>query len=226
MKYKIAIDGACRRNGKPDCVSAGATFIQRFNDDGILESSYVDGSIERCSTNQRGELFALIKALSILVDTCKIEDTAIIVTDSEYIYNAMTKGWIASWEAKGYITAAGEDVKNADLWKFIGKLSNMIKCEISYYHIKGHVLQFGKVTAKKLLQSDCTGRAFCTEFDTFYDTKLNEKTEAIEKAKELFKNNHDFDITDELIKDFITINAVADTAATIFVEKADSDTQS
>ena len=23
----IAIDGACRRNGKPDCVSAGGVFI-------------------------------------------------------------------------------------------------------------------------------------------------------------------------------------------------------
>lgn len=225
MKYRIAIDGACRRNGKLDCISAGGLLLQRFSDDGNLESSYVTGVTERESTNQRGELFALIKALSILVDSADA-DEAVIITDSEYIFNAMTKGWVTSWESKGYITAEGSPVKNSDLWKHIYKLHSMVRADVQFYHIKGHTIPFGKVTAENLISTDCTGRSFCEEFGKNYDSKLESKADVLKKANELSVKNNGFELDASTLKEFITLNAAADTIATILVDKADSEAQS
>jgi len=225
MKYRIAIDGACRRNGKPDCISAGGLLLQRFNDANELESSYATGVTEKESTNQRGELFALIKALSILVD-CEDADEATIITDSEYIFNAMTKGWVTSWESKGYITAEGAPVKNSDLWKHIYKLYSMISIDIQFYHIKGHTIPFGKVTAENLMNTDCTGRSFCEAFGENYDNKLASKADVLAKANELSVKNNGFELDALTLKEFITLNAAADTIASILVAKADSEAQS
>lgn len=226
MKYRVSIDGACRRNGKPDCVSAGGLLLQRFSDDGVLESSYTTGVTERQSTNQRGEMLALIKALSILADACGAEDEATIVTDSEYIFNAMTKDWVSSWEVKGYKTAEGSDVKNQDLWKTIYRLKQSIVGTVQFYHIKGHLIPFGKVTGEILLGTDPTARAFCEAFSRNYDLKAPTKTDDFDKANALSVRNNGFPFTRETMKDFVTINAVADAVAGIYVAKADSDTQS
>lgn len=226
MKYRISIDGACRRNGKPDCVSAGGLLLQRFSDEGTLESSYTTGVSEKQSTNQRGELLALIKALSILVDVCGADDEATIVTDSEYIFNAMTKDWVSSWEAKGYKTAEGNDVKNQDLWRHIYKLSQNIVGTVQFYHIKGHLVPFGKVTGEKLLKEDHTGRKFCEAFGVNYDAKISAKSDDLIKANSLSIRNNGFPFDTKIMKEFVTINAVADAVAGIYVTKADSDNQS
>lgn len=34
MRLFMAIDGACRRNGKPDCTASGGVFVRGINDDG------------------------------------------------------------------------------------------------------------------------------------------------------------------------------------------------
>ena len=59
----ISIDGACRRNGKPDCVSAGGVFIQQFDSKLNLQQTSILSNYETASTNQRGELLALLTAL-------------------------------------------------------------------------------------------------------------------------------------------------------------------
>lgn len=226
MKYRIAIDGACRRNGKPDCVSAGGLLLQRFSDEGVLESSFTIGVTEKKSTNQRGEMLALIKALSILVDVCGLDDEATIVTDSEYLFNAMTKGWVSSWEAKGYKTAEGNDVKNQDLWRKIYILSQEIVGPVQFYHIKGHLIPFGKVTGEKLLNYDPTAQVFCEAFGENYTAKLPTKADEFIKANELSTRNNGFPFDPETMKEFVTINAVADFVAGIYVARADRDAQS
>ena len=148
----ISIDGACRRNGKPDCVAAGGVFIQQFNENLDLQQTSILSNYETASTNQRGELLALLTALDHI--WVSKQDTQ-IVTDSEYLFNAMTKEWYRSWMNKNWVTATGEPVKNRDLWQEIAKA--YCRCadagiDITFYHIKGHCIPFGKVTAKILIK--------------------------------------------------------------------------
>ena len=143
----ISIDGACRRNGKPSCVSSGGVFI--MHPSGEMETHAV---YEHGSTNQRGELFALLTALEYLANA-NVE--ACIITDSEYIFNAMTKQWYVNWPYNNWLTAAGEPVKNSDIWKKIGSVE--LNEPVHFYHIKGHCIPFGKVTATKMLDADHTG---------------------------------------------------------------------
>ena len=84
---RIAIDGACRRNGKPDCISAGGVYVQRL-DEGSIVCHSIAAISESESTNQRGELLALDRALTYIYN---FGEEAIVITDSEYIFNAMTK---------------------------------------------------------------------------------------------------------------------------------------
>ncbi len=224
----IAIDGACRRNGQPDCVAAGGVFILKLTDTGKLISSRVVSDYEECSTNQRGELLALIRALSE-VDTIncleEVQDTVQIVTDSEYIFNAMTKEWCRSWSNKGWITSAGEPVKNADLWKTIYQLYSTVsaKTELVFYHIKGHCIPFGKVTANSLLAKDETGAELYAEALLKYSIVCNTtKKVQLEHANKLSERNNGFRLEPDILQRFVVSNVVADAIATRCVDAADA----
>lgn len=223
--YVISIDGACRRNGKPDCVSAGGLFIQEF--DGSLDKPVLTSTLsvfEMQSTNQRGEMNALRAALEFLWPRGK---QAHIITDSEYLFNAMTKDWIASWARKGWVTAAGEPVKNKDLWEAIFReynhcLSNGI--EVMFYHIKGHCIPFGKVTASSLLSKDRTGSQLLKEVQAKYVASQNKDSvkKNLEKARGLSIKNHGFEFDEYTLSRFICANVMADAVATMCVDAADA----
>lgn len=216
----VAIDGACRRNGKPNCVSAGGTVILRYNNQELI-STKVLTNYEIGSTNQRGELLALLTALDYIWES---EDSAQIITDSEYLFNTMTKEWCKNWQRKGWITASGEPVKNKDIWLEI--MNAQQRCEeagfeLTFYHIKGHTISFGKVTAQNLLASDETGYAL-------YDAVLT-KTRTIalrdgmyDTIHELSVKNNGFKLDDCTLQRFIVANTVADAVATKCVEAADA----
>lgn len=219
---RISIDGACRRNGKPDCVSSGAMFVQ-YVEDGVVAETDFRATHEHNSTNQRGELHALILALTKVVDTDKY---AQIITDSEYLFNAMTKDWYVRWAGNGFKTASGDDVKNADLWKKVALLAK--KCsntgvEVSYYHIKGHCIPFGKVTADKLLSEDDTGSFLYREVAKKYDVLAPTKQDILKHAQGLSIKNNGFELDEETLKDFVVSNVVVDAIATAEVDEADRD---
>lgn len=214
----IAIDGACRRNGQPDCVSSGGVFIQDFAEDGTVTRSGVISCFEANSTNQRGELKALIQALYHVYAT---QEPAQILTDSEYLFNAMTKEWPQRWAANGWITANGGPVANADLWQRVMQLEPRITSEVNYYHIKGHVIPFGKVTAEKSLQYDPTGKDLAKQVTDQLRRFAPRKADVIEHAQELSEKNNGFRFSDEILKRFVVANVVADAIATGAVEAAD-----
>ena len=63
----------------------------------------------RLTTNNRMELLAVIKGLETLkFDGCEVT----VFSDSRYVVDAVTKGWVFGWEKKGY-----KDKKNPDLWR-------------------------------------------------------------------------------------------------------------
>lgn len=218
----IAIDGACRRNGKPDCISAGGVFVQQFNEEGSVTETHVRSTFEIQSTNQRGEMLALIDALDYVYSK---RTDAQIITDSEYLFNTMTKDWITIWCTKGWITATYEPVKNKDLWKkvyYAQRRCSDAGLEVMFYHIKGHVIPFGKVTANTLLSKDETGRKLLEEVYAKFFTLITKKKDEIEKANKLSIKNNGFALPKEELCKFIVANVVVDAVATKCVEAADA----
>lgn len=221
MIQVIAIDGACRRNGKPDCTSAGGAFIT-FRDEDKIVSCCTLSSFEHGSTNQRGELLALLESLRFILNTR--EDTQII-TDSEYIYNAMTKEWFVGWASRGWLTAGFEPVKNQDLWMQIK--AEYERCQAAgidlvFYHVKGHCISIGKVTALNLLRMDSTGRKLFDAVSQKYDLDCQSRSDKLLAASELSLTNNGFPLSGELLKHFVVMNTMADVVATDAVEIADT----
>lgn len=207
MYKTIAIDGACRRNGKPDCVSSGACFIVTQNDD-IIQTEAL-AKVEEQSTSQRGELIGLILALEYLSTLSNIE--ALILTDSEYIFNTMTKDWINRWLANDWQTAEYQEVKNKDMWQIIYSLKEAVSIPVTFFHIKGHLLSVGLKKSEKLFLEDTTGFML-------YQHILQEKRIQPEKlmhAKDLSLENNGFSIADTTWYEFAAMNAVVDTVANL-----------
>lgn len=119
MSLIIYTDGASR--GNPGRGGYGA--ILKW---GEKEKELSEGY--RLTTNNRMELLAVIKALEALNrEGLEIQ----IYSDSEYVVNAVEKGWVFGWEKKNF---AGK--KNADLWQRFLKLFR--KHRIKFNWVKGH----------------------------------------------------------------------------------------
>lgn len=217
----IAIDGACRRNGKPDCVSAGGVFVLHLDGNLNVVNTALKSNYETKSTNQRGELLALLTALDYVHGA---QQPAQIITDSEYLFNTMTKEWCKNWMRKGWVTAAGEPVKNKDIWMEI--MNAQRRCEeagyeVTFYHIKGHAVSFGKVTAQNLINQDETGRALYDAIS--YRVATTELKEGVyQQIIDLSMKNNGFELDGTNLKRFVVTNTVADAVATKCVEAADA----
>ena len=82
----------------------------------------------RRTTNNRMELLAVIIAL----ETLKFERTEVtIYSDSKYVVDAVTKGWVFNWVKKSF-----KDKKNPDLWKRF--LNIYPKHKVKFVWVKGH----------------------------------------------------------------------------------------
>lgn len=83
----------------------------------------------RYTTNNRMELMAVIKALEALK---KPGMHLTVYSDSQYIVNAVEKGWLRKWVATNF--AGGK--KNKDLWLQYDKLARQHKIRLVW--VKGH----------------------------------------------------------------------------------------
>ena len=82
------------------------------------------------TTNNRMEMMGVIQALSALKRPCKVR----LYTDSAYVVNSITKGWMEGWKKNGW-KKKGE-LKNVDLWKQIDKLLQIH--DVEFIWVKGH----------------------------------------------------------------------------------------
>jgi ribonuclease HI len=82
----------------------------------------------RLTTNNRMELLAVIEGLEAL----KIAGSKVTVyTDSRYVADAVEKGWVFQWEAKGF-----KNKKNPDLWARFLRIYR--KHKVKFVWIRGH----------------------------------------------------------------------------------------
>ncbi|WP_431104557.1 ribonuclease HI [Roseateles noduli] len=130
----IYTDGACKGNPGPGGWGA-------WLKSGDHEKELFGG--ERNTTNNRMELTAVIEALTSLKRSCNI----VIYTDSEYVRKGMTE-WIAGWQRRGWKTADGKPVKNADLWQRLEALRKLHTVEWRW--VKGHAGDPGNERADAL----------------------------------------------------------------------------
>jgi ribonuclease HI len=118
-KITIYTDGAARGNPGPG--GYGIVLLS-----GNLRKELSAGY--RHTTNNRMELLAVIVAL----ETLKIPGSDVtIYTDSKYVADAVTKGWVFDWVKKRF-----KGKKNQDLWmRFLEIYS---KHQIKFIWVKGH----------------------------------------------------------------------------------------
>jgi ribonuclease HI len=81
------------------------------------------------TTNNRMELMAVIAGLEALK---KKEVQLKIYSDSQYVVNAVEKGWLKNWIATNF--KGGK--KNKDLWLRFAELANNHR--IQFHWVKGH----------------------------------------------------------------------------------------
>ena len=115
----IYTDGAC--SGNPGPGGYGVVLMS-----GPHRKEKSEGY--RLTTNNRMELLAAIVALESL--TIQGSDVR-LYTDSQYLVNAVNKGWLFNWEKKNFAKK-----KNPDLW--IRFLKSFRKHNVRLIWVKGH----------------------------------------------------------------------------------------
>jgi ribonuclease HI len=119
LKVRIYTDGSAKGNPGP----GGYGIVLKYKDQ-VKEMA--QGF--RMTTNNRMELMALIVALESL-KTNKIPVD--VYSDSKYVIDAIDKGWVFGWKAKGF-----KGKKNADLW--LRYLALHPKFNLTFHWVKGH----------------------------------------------------------------------------------------
>ncbi|MBM7856021.1 ribonuclease HI [Desulfohalotomaculum tongense] len=120
---EIYTDGACSGNPGP-----GGYGVVMIYEEHVKE---ISGAYDN-TTNNRMEIMAVIKALEALKRPCRVT----LYTDSRYLVDAMTKGWVERWQARNWMRNKTERAKNVDLWV---KLLELVKVhQLEWVWVKGH----------------------------------------------------------------------------------------
>ena len=119
----IYTDGAC--SGNPGPGGWGAILIY-----GAHKRELSGGEAD--TTNNRMELTAVIRALSLLKEPCIVE----LWSDSKYVIDGLSKGWAKGWKAKGWVKSDKKPALNSDLWEILLSLTQ--KHDVHYHWVKGH----------------------------------------------------------------------------------------
>jgi ribonuclease HI len=122
-KVTIYTDGACSGNPGP----GGWAAVLLYKD----QRKEISGA-KKETTNNEMEITAVLQGLKMLKFPCDVE----VYSDSAYVVNTFSKGWIYNWEKKNWKTADNTPVKNVELWKEILALTKTHK--VTFNKVKGH----------------------------------------------------------------------------------------
>ncbi len=117
----IYTDGACSGNPGP----GGWGAILQYKG---MEKEISGG--DPATTNNRMEMMAVIRALEALKEPCSVT----VFTDSQYVANAIGKGWLKKWKQNGFTKPGG--LKNAELWREMDAL--LQRHTVTFRWVKGH----------------------------------------------------------------------------------------
>ena len=210
----ISIDGACKRNGEPTCVSTGAAWIQTEAGEFLYKCKF-----EHASTSQRGELNGLTEALEYAVANAAPDEDVIIVTDSEYLFNSVTLEWSMKWERQSWCGATGP-VKNADMWEHINELLRALGDRVYMQWTKGHLVSYTPGNIKKAMQEDPTGVELFVRINSVANRPMD-RDRIIKLFKEKRVSHGHIAPPDDTALDWAVANAMADALASYLVKTFD-----
>jgi len=118
---KIHTDGSCL--GNPGAGGWAAVIVDEQN-----RREEIFGGEEH-TTNNRMEL---IRALEKISAGARVE----LFTDSSYLKNAFTNGWLVKWKSNGWKTSTRGPVLNQDLWLELDAL--IASRAVKFNWVKGH----------------------------------------------------------------------------------------
>lgn len=124
-KVIIHTDGSCLGNPGP----GGWAAVLRLEN--TAHRREICGGFRK-TTNNRMEITAVIEGLSALKEQCEV----VIFTDSQYVSDAINKGWIYGWLHKHWLRKNGKAVPNADLWKKL--LALLARHQVKFNWLRGH----------------------------------------------------------------------------------------
>lgn len=119
----IYTDGAC--SGNPGPGGYGVVLIYGKH------RKELSGGF-RLTTNNRMEIMAAIVGLSALKEKCRVT----LYTDSQYLVDAIMKGWAKRWKANNWYRNKKEKARNIDLWDKLLPLCE--QHEVEFVWIRGH----------------------------------------------------------------------------------------
>ena len=122
-KVTLYTDGACKNNPGPGGYGAVLIFDNHRKE---LSAGY------RRTTNNRMEILSAIAGLEALKEPCQVR----LVSDSQYLINAIEKGWARRWQANGWKRNSKEKAVNPDLWERLLALCKIHK--VSFEWVRGH----------------------------------------------------------------------------------------
>ncbi len=122
-EVQIFTDGACKGNPGP----GGWGAVLRYKE---TEKEISGG--EASTTNNKMELTAVIKALELLKEPCKVS----LYSDSQYVCNALKLGWAKKWKQNNWMRNKKEPALNPELWDRLLKLCEIHQIDINW--VKGH----------------------------------------------------------------------------------------
>lgn len=122
-QVELYTDGACR--GNPGRGGWGAILVY-----GSHKKELSGG--ERVTTNNRMELSAAIYGLRALKEPCEVT----LYSDSRYLVDAVSLGWLAGWKAQNFRVGKKDEVKNIELWQELDRLLAMHR--VTFVWVKGH----------------------------------------------------------------------------------------
>lgn len=114
----------------------------------------------RLTTNNRMELMACIEGLKALKQKCSV----LLYSDSRYVIEGMTKGWVERWQANGWRLADDSEVKNADLWRELVELCQ--HHDVEFRWVRGHSGHAENERCDRLAMAAAQGRRLAA--DTAY----------------------------------------------------------
>lgn len=128
MEVRIYTDGSSRGNPGP---GGYGTVLLYTDSSGREHRRELSGGF-RLTTNNRMEILAAIVGLEALIRPCHVD----LYSDSRYLVQAISDGWVEGWIRRGWKRGKNEKVKNVDLWKRL--MEAMESHEVVFHWVKGH----------------------------------------------------------------------------------------
>ena len=144
MHIKLYTDGACRGNGQVADAPSGIGAVLLIPE---KQPIYLKEKLNfKPNTNNKAEIFAVIRGLELLFEYYSpfdknefVKDKLTIYSDSAYMINGITN-WINDWRENNWMNSKKELVKNKELWEYLDKRIHFFEqdFDIEFVKVKGH----------------------------------------------------------------------------------------